>query len=239
MPVNSKVEVFDADARKNGGYVYTTSEQLSSRMATKRTFDVILETGCFAGKNVLDMGCGDGIFTIKFFDWGKPKSMTGMDAASQAIQSAEKRKENRPIEFCVGDAHLLPWEENQFDLVMLQSVLHHDDHPSDMIREAFRLAPKILIHEPNGNNLGLKMIEKVSPYHRAHGEKSYTSSQFNQWITDNGGKQTYQKFAGFVPMFCPDWIAKFMKLIEPLIEMLPFIRDLVCSVTVIVAEKVE
>jgi ubiquinone/menaquinone biosynthesis C-methylase UbiE len=239
MPVNQKVDVFDKDVLAVGGYVYTTSERLSSRMATKRTFDIILDTGCFPGKSVLDMGCGDGFFTIKIFDKSKPQSMVGVDAAVQAIHAANANKNDRQIDFFAGDAHHLPWKDGQFDLVMVQSILHHDDNPGDMIREAFRLAPKILIHEPNGNNLGLKLIEKVSPYHKAHGEKSYNSYQFERWIKEAGGEKTYVKFAGFVPMFCPDWIARFTKWIEPFIEGMPGLRNLACSVVVIVAEKVD
>jgi hypothetical protein len=49
--------------------------------------------------------------------------------------------------------------------------LHHDDDPQDMIREAFRLAPEILIHGRNADNLSLKIIEKTSSYHRQHREK--------------------------------------------------------------------
>ena len=75
MPLKKKIEVFDNDVLEKGGYVYTTSEQLSSRMATQRTTDIILDTGCFIGKSVLDMGCGDGFFTIKIFDHGKPNIM--------------------------------------------------------------------------------------------------------------------------------------------------------------------
>jgi ubiquinone/menaquinone biosynthesis C-methylase UbiE len=239
MPANRRVDVFDQDVLEVGGYVYTTSEQLSSRLATQRTTDIILDTGCFAGKSVLDMGCGDGFFTLKVFDQGKPLRLIGIDAASQAVQAANSHKAGRPIDYCIGDAHHLPWADHTFDVVLIQSVLHHDDHPDDMIREAFRLATKILIHEPNGNNLGLKVIEKVSPYHRAHGEKSYNSFQFNRWIKNAGGKRVYVKFAGFVPMFCPDWIARFTKWIEPLVEALPGVRNLVCSVVIIMAEEVD
>jgi 2-polyprenyl-3-methyl-5-hydroxy-6-metoxy-1,4-benzoquinol methylase len=237
MPISQKNEIFDNDVLAIGGYVYTTSDQLSSRMATQRTSDIILETECFKNKSVLDMGCGDGFFTIKFFDQGSPSIMIGVDASVQAIHAANLKKGDRQIEFSVGDAHHLPWKDNHFDLVMIQSILHHDDNPGDMIREAFRLAPMILIHEPNGNNLGLKLIEKVSPYHKEHGEKSYKSSQFDRWINEAGGQMMYVKFAGFVPMFCPDWIARFTKWIEPLIEAIPGVRDLICAVVVIVAKK--
>ena len=237
MPKDLGVEVFDQDILNNGGYVYTSSMELSSRLATQRTMDIILETGYFKDRNILDMGCGDGYFTLNFWDIGKPHSMSGVDAAAQAIKLANKNKAERLISFLVGDAHHLPYADNCFDLVMIQSILHHDDDPQDMIREAFRLAPTILIHEPNGNNLGLKVIEKFSSYHRLHGEKSYNSFQFQKWIRETGG-EIYKKYAGFVPMFCPTWIAKLMKCIEPLIERIPFLRELTCSVVVLVAKRV-
>lgn len=200
--------------------------------------DIILETDCFENRAVLDMGCGDGYFTIHFWDTGKPRSLDGVDAAEQAIISANKKKETRPINFRVGNAHHLPYADNSFDLVLIQSILHHDNDPQDMIREAFRLAPVILIHEPNGNNLGLKIIERISPYHREHGEKSYNSFEFRKWIRETGGEITHHKFAGFVPMFCPDWIARLTKMIEPAIECIPFLRDLACSVVVLVARRI-
>jgi SAM-dependent methyltransferase len=237
MPKNPRVDIFDHDVLEKGGYVYTTSQKLSSRLATQRTMDIILETGCIGNRFVLDMGCGDGFFTIQLYDRAKPASLTGIDAAQQAIKAAYSHKVNRPIRFLVGDAHRLPWMDDSFDLVIIQSILHHDVNPQDMIREAFRLAPVILIHEPNGNNPGLKIIERISPYHRAHKEKSYTSFQFNQWLQAEGGKLMHRKFAGFVPMFCPDWIALLTKRIEPAIESIPLLRSLACSVVVMVAKR--
>jgi ubiquinone/menaquinone biosynthesis C-methylase UbiE len=239
MPANPNVDVFDKDVLNNGGYIYTTQKQLSSRLATKRTVNIILETDCFSSRNIIDMGCGDGYFTIRFWDQGKPHSMTGIDAASQAIKAANENKLDRRINFLVGDAHHLPWPDNSFDVVMIQSILHHDDNPQDMIREAFRLAPLILIHEPNGNNLVLKIIEKLSAYHRAHHEKSYCTYQFNHWIKNMSGKIIYRKFAGFVPMFCPDWIASLTKKIEPILEFVPGLRDYMCSDVVILAARSE
>ena len=148
------------------------------------------------------------IFQCKFGTSGSPRKLIGVDAAEQAIKVANANKQQRPIQFIAGDAHKLPWPDNSFDVVLIQSILHHDDDPQDMIREAFRLAPEILIHEPNGNNLGLKIIEKTSRYHREHHEKSYTFIQMNRWIKKVGGKAIYHQFAGFVPMFCADGLAR-------------------------------
>jgi hypothetical protein len=46
-----------------------------------------------------------------------------------------------------------------------------------------------------------------------------------------------QRFAGFVPMFCPDWLARFMKSVEPIIERIPVLNALGCAVYVLIAER--
>jgi ubiquinone/menaquinone biosynthesis C-methylase UbiE len=234
---NKNVDVFNRDASSNEGYLYTKNERLSCHLATQRSTDAILATGELAGRSILDMGCGDGFYSIRFWDLAKPKSFTGIDSAESAIAVANVNKGARAIQFAPGDAHRVPFEDDSFDLALIQSILHHDDHPQDIIREAFRVAPVILIHEPNGNNAGLKVIERLSPYHREHNEKSYSSTQLARWIEEVGGRVTYQKFAGFVPMFSPAWLARLMKIIEPVVEKLPVVNSLGCAVIVNVAER--
>ena len=237
MTPKTNVDVFDRDASAGGGYAYTATERLSCRFATQRSLEAILEAGQFAGRTIVDMGCGDGHYTIRLWDRGRPRALTGIDAAPAAIKIAVLRKQARPIRFEVGDAHKLPFPDNSFDMALAQSILHHDNDPADILREAFRLAPAILIHEPNGNNFGLKIIEKVSRYHREHAEKSYSSRQIVRWIRQAGGEIEWRRFAGFVPMFCPDWLAKAMKLAEPVIEGVPGLRALGCAVFVAVATR--
>ncbi len=206
-------------------------------MATERSLNTILAAGQFAGRSMIDVGCGDGYFTIFYWDKARPGKLTGVDAAAAAIKVANERKKGRPIHFEVADAHKLPFPDNSFDVALVQSILHHDDDPGDMIREAFRVAPVILIHEPNGYNPGLKFLEKASRYHREHGEKSYPAKRIARWIEQAGGQVQFQRYAGFVPMFCPDWMAKMMKALEPLVEGVPVIRELGCSVVVMVARR--
>jgi SAM-dependent methyltransferase len=231
------IDVFDKDAAANEGYLYTQTERLSCKLATQRTTDVILQTREFANRSVLDLACGDGFYSFKLFDRGSMTRLVATDGASNAVGIAAGRRGKRPVSFLVSDAHALPFPDNSFDVVLVQSVLHHDERPFHMIQEAFRVAPRILIHEPNGNNLGLKVIEKVSPYHKEHGEKSYTSMQMKKWIREAGGEVVHEKFAGFVPMFCSDKIARFMKFVEPALESVPVLNALGCAVYVMVGVR--
>ena len=105
--MNPNVDVFDRDAENNGGYLYTTYNQLRSQMTTKRTMKAILAADGFAGRSELDIGCGDGFNTIQLWDSGFPCQLTGIDAAEQAIKVANANEQQRPIEFVTDNAHRL------------------------------------------------------------------------------------------------------------------------------------
>ena len=203
QPQLSGIDVFNKDASANSGYLYTETSRLSCKLATSRTIDIILQTGQMQGRSVLDMACGDAYYSVRFWDRAQPRKLIAADAAANAVAVGAKNSAGRPISFLVCDGHSMPFANDSFDVVLLQSVLHHDDKPLDMIKEAFRIAPRVIIHEPNGNNPGLKVIEKTSRYHIEHGEKSYGTRLMKQWIREAGGSVVYTKVAGFVPCFVP------------------------------------
>jgi SAM-dependent methyltransferase len=230
--------VFDRDARGHSGYLYTT-DRISSQLANQRNIDVVIESVSLQGKSVLDLGCGDGFLTIRLWDRGKPRAMTAVEPAAAAVEVANRNKQDRPIRFEVADSRHLRYRDDQFDLVLLLGVLHHDDEPARTIREALRVAPELLILEPNGNNPALKVLEKVSKYHRDHGEKSYLPSTLRGWIREAGGGVISDCFAGLVPVLSPDAVARLLKRVEPLLERTPLLNALGCSVYVVVARRGE
>jgi ubiquinone/menaquinone biosynthesis C-methylase UbiE len=206
-------------------------------MATATQCESVMVFDSLRDKNILEMGCGDGFYTFQYWDRSHPKSFTGVDAAPNAVELIRRNAGDRPMTFETGDCHKLRFEDNSFDIVLVQGVLHHDGRPWDMIREAFRIAPEVLILEPNGNSPALKVIEKVSPYHREHGERSYRSATLRRWIQEAGGTVVRERFSGFVPMFCPDWIARGMKRLEPIVEATPAVRAVCCSLYVVLGRR--
>jgi ubiquinone/menaquinone biosynthesis C-methylase UbiE len=223
------IDPFNSDAAGGEGYVYTTTSQLSSRLATGRQQDLILAMGRFKGRSVLDIGCGDGFYTNGYWDRGQPLRLVGIDAAENAIKVANRNRGERPIDFEVGDFHELSFPDSSFDIAILQGVLHHDDDPPRTIHEALRVAADVVILEPNGLNPGSKVIEKVSPYHRTHHERSYSRWRLRTWFAQAGGKVVEERYGIFVPMFCPDWMARPMKALEATVEAIPGLRVLGCS----------
>jgi ubiquinone/menaquinone biosynthesis C-methylase UbiE len=229
------IRAFDSDVDAHEGYVYTTNDRLSSRLARQRWVETVLGMTEMKGRKLLDLGCGDGYFTRYYYDTQDPASVVAIDPSANAIKSAIAKREGRQIEFSVGDGHSLPFEDKYFDLVLLQAVLHHDNDPADVVREACRLAHEVVILEPNGYNPALKLIEKVSPYHRQHKEKSYSPRAIDRWVAEAGGRVVVQKYSNLVPVFAPDIVARACKAVEPIVEAAPGLRTVCCAIYTIKA----
>jgi len=161
--MKAKIEVFDRDAAANDGYVYTTAQRLSSRLATRKLSDLILGAVDFEGRTVLDIGCGDGYFTERYWDEGRPERIVGVDPAPAAVKVAQERRPDAGMTFVVGDGHRLPWRDGSFDLALIQGVLHHDDRPVETIREARARARQLddEVPRPGSRNRARKRRERT------------------------------------------------------------------------------
>jgi ubiquinone/menaquinone biosynthesis C-methylase UbiE len=227
---------FATDAAQ-GGYRYTTDAPLSSRMAHGRMTDAVLAIADFKDKRVIDVGCGDGLFTFELLERGGAASVVGVDPVLEALEVARARSEGERAEFKLGSDYELDFPSSDFDIAHLRAVLHHLDRPIDALREALRVAPTVVVAEPNGNNPGVKLFERFSRYHIDHEERSYSSRALNRWARSVGGEVTARNWVGEVPTFCPDIVARVTKRIEPLSESLPGFRALACAHYVFVVTR--
>jgi hypothetical protein len=75
----------------------------------------------------------------------------------------------------------------------------------------------------------MKLIEKFSPYHQQHDEKSYPPSSLNRWFRAQGLSVVEQDYFLLVPYFCPTPLAKLLSLAEPTFEALPIVRQICCG----------
>ncbi len=230
------VDPFVSDVVGNHGYLYTTNARLSSRLANRRLTDVTLESADFTGKRVIDVGCGDGTYSNELLDEGRPASIHGVDPAEEAVRIARSKYGER-ITFAVCSAYDLPYPADSFDIAQLRGVLHHMSKPAVALRESLRVAPMVVVIEPNGYNVGVKLFERCSAYHIEHGEKSYPPMRLDRWVREAGAQVVRRRWAGLVPMFCPDWCARALKRMEPVLEATPGLRSLGCSVYTFTAAR--
>jgi SAM-dependent methyltransferase len=182
-----------------------------------------------AGRTVIDVGCGDGTYTLELLQGG-PRDVLGIDPAAEAIARARERSAGRDnVRFAVTSVYDLAELGETFDVAVVRGVLHHLDRASDAASAIARVARVIVVVEPNGCNPVLKIIEKVSRYHREHGEKSYWPGRLDHWFESAGGRVTGRWFIGQVPMFCPDRMAGMLKMVEPVVERVPLVRRIMCA----------
>jgi SAM-dependent methyltransferase len=212
--------------------VYALDAKLSSRLAIQRWLQLMLGLIDLKGRSVVDIGCGDGTLTVRYWDRGEPRMMSALDPAIKALMAGAAKNQHRPILFVAADGHHLPYADDAFEVAILQAVLHHDSDPEATIREAFRVAREILVLEPNGYSPILKLMERLSRYHREHEERSYSAARLRGWVEAAGGHVIKGRFGVAIPIFSPDWVARVLKFVEPVIERTPLVNRLFCAVYV-------
>ncbi|KAI1755991.1 methyltransferase type 11 [Xylaria castorea] len=77
---------------------------------------------------ILDVGCGPGTITLDLAAHVPEGSVTGIDASSNAIESANELSKQRGASntsFVVGDVLKLPFDDDSFDIVHAHQVLGH------------------------------------------------------------------------------------------------------------------
>ncbi|HVI89220.1 MAG TPA: class I SAM-dependent methyltransferase [Dongiaceae bacterium] len=239
--IKKNVNRFEDDVRRSGSYAYT-AEKLSSQLANGRISEGISSSYSFAGKRVLDLGCGDGTYTLELAKLGADRIL-GIDPAEAAVKAASMKAERAGysdrVQFKVGNIYALQEQlgESHFDCVVLRGVLHHLPDPARAVACIASVADTIVILEPNGYNPVLKLLERFSRYHVEHEEQSFFPSTIKGWATAAGFGVRSARMINLVPMFCPDWMARICRSLQPLAENLPIVRALGCGQCLIVATK--
>lgn len=85
---------------------------------------------------VLDLGCGDGLNITILRQMGI-KNVTGLDISRQLL--TEAKKNNPKNKFYLGSADNLPFRNEQFTVVLVDSVFHHLLRYNPPIREIRRV----------------------------------------------------------------------------------------------------
>jgi ubiquinone/menaquinone biosynthesis C-methylase UbiE len=93
----------------------------------------------FAGKDLLEVGCGMGTDLVQFARGGA--RVTGVDYTPRSVEISRQRFEVYGLEgrFLVGDAEALPFCDDSFDVVYSNGVLHHTPNVQAAIDEIFRV----------------------------------------------------------------------------------------------------
>jgi ubiquinone/menaquinone biosynthesis C-methylase UbiE len=237
------VDVFDADVAAHGGYVYTAVPRWSTRYATGRQSQELVRmllANFPRSIRIVDIGCGDGTYTFDIAKGFGPMSIRGVEPASNAVDAARANvppQFSESISFEVGSIYDV--ESQGESVAVVRGVLHHLDKPQAAIAQLTRQFPALVVLEPNGYNPALKILEKASPYHREHQEKSYWPPTLNRWFIQEGFTLVERKFLCLVPYFFPTLLAKVLSRLDPVVESVPGMRELCCGTNLALYRKAE
>jgi len=98
-----------------------------------------MEFSKHSGKKVLEIGAGMGTDLAQFAKQGA--LVTDYDLSAHHLALAQENFKLRGLtgKFFHGDAETLPFEDNSFDLVYSNGVIHHTPNTSQVIKEIFRV----------------------------------------------------------------------------------------------------
>ena len=145
---------------------YYWATRIEIQRHNRKTFEIIKL------KNILEIGCSignDAKFYTKFCS-----KYCGIDISNAAIKKAESLNLNASEFFCA-DGHQIPRENEEFDCVIVNSVLHHLD-----LEQAFKEIKRVLkpdgyliFREPLGTNPLFQLYRKLTPNTRTPDERPF------------------------------------------------------------------
>jgi ubiquinone/menaquinone biosynthesis C-methylase UbiE len=107
------------------------------------------------GKEILDLGCGDGRYSLLLKEMGA-NHVTGLDVSQTMIDLAKKRAEGEmDIDFVVANAMQVPFKHERVDLIVSNFVVHYFSDSKTLFKELSRLL------KTNGSFIGTLNISDV------------------------------------------------------------------------------
>ncbi|MEK7625564.1 MAG: class I SAM-dependent methyltransferase [Patescibacteria group bacterium] len=112
-----------------------SNKRVTMKNADAELFGLVKRIG-IAGKDVLDLGSGDGTQSAKLLNLGA-RSLIGLDMSPAMVRLAQEQ--NAAIKFVLGDATAMPFEDASFDIVFSSFMLQHCRDTAQLMREVARV----------------------------------------------------------------------------------------------------
>ena len=197
------------------------------------------------GGQLLDIGCGTGLFIERYVGTSGPDGSTGsavgLDISAGMIEKARLR--SPASDFLVGTAEVLPFKDGEFDAIASMLAFSYVPHPERMLEESYRVL------RPGGAiaicTLGRNALTSVVPaiyrigekmdVHRIgmgdFGEHYYNEEEMEALLADAGFTGVSVQRCSFAHLNLATPLYDLAKKVEPFIEArMPYLAYNVCAV---------
>jgi len=189
-------------------------------------------------KNVLDFGCGNGVYTEKVLDFN-PLKITAIDISEKAIEIAKSKKYNK-IDYMIENCENTKLNSNCFDIIYGVGILHHLNL-NRAVKEVERLLNKngmLIFIEPLGTNPLINLYRKLTPNSRSKDEHPLTFGDI-KYFKSLFGKVEINYYGFFTLLFLPLYrspkdskIFSFLSKTDRILFKIPFFKFLAWSILI-------
>lgn len=216
------------------------STSAGKKRANRRAELIISYGRLTSGKQILEAGCGTGIFTERLTKTGA--EIRAVDISQDLLNLAKNKITAKNVFFILGDLENLEFAPNTFDAVVGVSILHHINLDTALkeIKRVLKNGGKIVFSEPNMLNPQI-MIQKNIPFLRKLAGDTDYERAFFRWPLFKLLKKAGFKNITIIPF---DWLHPFTPIllipavekIGNLLEKIPIVKEFAGSL-LIYAEK--
>ena len=184
-------------AHYNDQYSYDIEYKYKTNTRYQRYLVELLEKEMDHMPNsVLDVGCGQGLNTVKFADDWPNAKIVGVDLSDIGIEYANTHYGSRKnVSFICGDVSNMLDDEEKFDLVTAFELLEHIEDWEKVAKVMTKISNRyIMISVPIG---------KMREYEKEHGHfRNYQKGELESFFEENGFRTLKTYYAGF-PFWSP------------------------------------
>lgn len=235
-----------AHEKEHGKKISNNAEEVwgwaspAGMLRADRRAGYFIDLGKYTNKhNILEIGCGTGLFTEKVYASTKAQ-ITSIDISQELLDKAKIKLPD--INFRMEDAMNLSFPDNSFDAVFGSSILHHLDMKKSLL-EIFRvLKPggNIVFAEPNMLNPQI-FIQKNVPFIKKWLGDSPDETAIVRWkmkkmLSEMKFKNPKVFPYDFLHPASPVFFINTIQAIGRFIEKVPIMKEIAGSV-IIYAEK--
>lgn len=126
-----------------GGYInfgYWKNCAITDRLQSEQDlYQVVLDKITIQGKNILEIGCGQGVGTQFIFNNYNPSHITGLDFSAFQINRAQENNKQNNLTFVKASAEQMPFASNIFDAIVSIQTAHYFNSFLKFAQESYRI----------------------------------------------------------------------------------------------------